>query len=32
MIEANLIDIPIVKKSIILLGKGKDAKFNITDY
>lgn len=32
MIEANLIDISIVKRSIILLSKSKDAEFNITDY
>lgn len=32
MIEATLISIPMVKRSTILLSKGKDAKFDITDY
>lgn len=32
MIEANLIDTLITKKSTILFDKNKDAKFNFTDY
>lgn len=32
MIRANLVDTPIIKGSTILLNKGKDAEFDITDY
>ena len=32
MIEANFIGTLIIKGSIILLGKSKDAKFDVTDY
>lgn len=30
--EANFINILMIKESIILLGKSRDTKFNITDY
>lgn len=32
MIKTNLINILIVKKSIVLLGKSKNAEFDITNY
>lgn len=32
IIKANLIGILMVKKSIILLSRGENAKFNITNY
>lgn len=32
MIGANPIGIPIIKGFIILFGKNKDTKFNVTDY
>lgn len=32
MIGANIIGTPMIKRSTILLGKGKDAKFDVIDY
>lgn len=32
MIRVNLVSILMIKGSTILVGKGKDAEFDITDY
>lgn len=32
MIKDNLINIPIIKKSIILFNKSKDVEFDVSDY
>lgn len=32
IIEANPVGLPMIKKSTILFGKGKNAEFNVTDY